>query len=96
VESDDGRIQIRGCSFVTGEPSIHLKEGVKHAIVTENNGAYGVRIINDIGRGPSLQTTNSPRSHEESGGVGGFPGNLGSTPASVRRGDICNLLPEKV
>jgi len=49
VEASDGRIQIRGCTFATGEPSIHLKEGVKHAIVTENNGAHGVKILNEMG-----------------------------------------------
>jgi len=49
VEASDGRIQIRGCTFATGEPSIHLKEGVKHAIVPENNGAHGVKILNEMG-----------------------------------------------
>jgi len=46
---DNGKIQIRGCSFTTPEPSIHLKPGVKHAIITENNGDNGVRIKNEIG-----------------------------------------------
>lgn len=47
VEVDAGRLQIRGCSFATGEPSIHIKEGTVHAIITENNGALTIR--NEIG-----------------------------------------------
>lgn len=49
VEADAGRIQIRGCTFATGEPSIHLRPGLQHAIVTENNGGRGVTIRNEIG-----------------------------------------------
>jgi len=49
VEADAGKVQIRGCSFATPEPSIALKAGVKHAIITENNGAKGVSIANEIG-----------------------------------------------
>jgi hypothetical protein len=49
VEADAGRVQVRGCSFGTKEPSIHLKKGTVHAIVAENNGADGVRIVNEIG-----------------------------------------------
>jgi hypothetical protein len=48
VEADNGKLQIRGCSFATGEPSIHLKNGLKHAIISENNGVNGVKIINEI------------------------------------------------
>ena len=49
VEADSGKLQVRGCSFASGEPSIHLKPGLKHAIITENNGTSGVKIINEIG-----------------------------------------------
>ena len=49
VEADNGKLQVRGCSFATGEPSIHLKSGLKHAIISENNGVNGVKIINEIG-----------------------------------------------
>lgn len=49
VEADGGKLQVRGCSFATNEPSIALKTGLQHAIVTENNGARGVLITNDIG-----------------------------------------------
>jgi hypothetical protein len=49
VEADGGRLQVRGCSFGTDEPSIHLKAGLKHAIISENNGVRGVEIINGIG-----------------------------------------------
>lgn len=49
VQVSAGRVQIRGCSFATSEPGIHLKPGVEHAIITENNGARGVSIKNEIG-----------------------------------------------
>ena len=49
IEVDGGKLQIRGCTFATSQPSIALKDGLKHAIVTDNNGATGVRIINEIG-----------------------------------------------
>ena len=49
VEADGGRLQVRGCSFGTDEPSIALKKGLQHAIVSENNGVRGVEIRNEIG-----------------------------------------------
>jgi hypothetical protein len=49
VEVEAGRLQMRGCSFATNEPSLRLGPGVAHAIVTENNGASGVRIQNEAG-----------------------------------------------
>jgi hypothetical protein len=49
VEADSGKLQLRGCSFATGEPSIHLKSGLSHAVISENNGINGVKIINEIG-----------------------------------------------
>ncbi|MHB1355113.1 MAG: hypothetical protein ACYCZF_03940, partial [Anaerolineae bacterium] len=49
VEADGGRLQIRGCSFATTEPSLNLMPGVIHAIVSENNGTAGVKIISQIG-----------------------------------------------
>jgi len=59
VEADGGRLQVRGCSFGTDEPSIHLKPGLKHAIITENNGTQGVEIINEIGD-KAVVTGNEP------------------------------------
>lgn len=47
IEVDAGRVQIRGCSFATPEPSIHLKPGVIHAIITDNNGT--ITLTNEIG-----------------------------------------------
>lgn len=35
-------------SFAIAEPSIALRKGLKHAIITENNGDKGVSIINEI------------------------------------------------
>jgi len=50
VESDAGRLQVRGCSFEGGpRPDILLRKGLKHAIVTENNGELGVKVVNEIG-----------------------------------------------
>jgi hypothetical protein len=49
VEADGGRLQVRGCSFGTDEPSIALRKGLKHAIITENNGVRGVEILNELG-----------------------------------------------
>jgi hypothetical protein len=39
VEANGGKLQLRGCSFGTDEPA----PGLKHAIVTENNGVRGVK-----------------------------------------------------
>ncbi len=55
VEADGGKIQIRGCSFDGKKPSIALRKGLKHAIITENNGANGVRIINETGNTAIIQ-----------------------------------------
>ena len=49
VEADGGKLQVRGCSFGTDEPSIALRKGLRHAIVSENNGVRGVGILNEIG-----------------------------------------------
>ncbi|MGO8678999.1 MAG: glycosyl hydrolase family 28-related protein [Limisphaerales bacterium] len=49
VEADGGRLQVRGCSFGTDEPGIALRKGLKHAIITENNGVRGVEILNELG-----------------------------------------------
>lgn len=49
VEADGGRLQVRGCTFGSREPSIVLKEGLEHAIISENNGTYGVEVVNGIG-----------------------------------------------
>jgi hypothetical protein len=49
VEADGGKLQVQGCSFATPELSILLGKGLKHAIVTGNNGVRGVAINNQIG-----------------------------------------------
>ncbi|WP_165226886.1 glycosyl hydrolase family 28-related protein [Aquisphaera insulae] len=49
VEADDGKLQVQGCSFGSDLPAILLGKGLKHAIVTGNNGVKGVAIINQIG-----------------------------------------------
>lgn len=59
VEADSGKLQVRGCSFATDEPSILLRKGLRNAIVTGNNGARGVEIINEIGD-KAILTDNEP------------------------------------
>ncbi len=49
VEADGGKRPVPACSFATPEPSILLGKGLKHAIVTGNNGVRGVTINNQIG-----------------------------------------------
>ncbi len=49
VEADGGKLQVQACSFATPQPSILLGKGLKHAIVTGNNGGRGVTINNQIG-----------------------------------------------
>jgi hypothetical protein len=49
VDADSGKLQVRGCSFGTDEPSIALRKGVASAIITGNNGVRGVEITNEIG-----------------------------------------------
>ncbi len=60
VEADGGKLQVRGCSFGTDEPSINLRKGLKHAIVSENNGVRGVEILNEIGD-LAILSNNEPR-----------------------------------
>ncbi|MHB9034110.1 MAG: glycosyl hydrolase family 28-related protein [Anaerolineae bacterium] len=62
VEADGGKLQMRSCSFATPEPSIHLKPGLIHAIVSENNGSKGVTIRNDIGSRAVIQYNELPSS----------------------------------
>jgi len=49
VEADGGKLQVQGCSFGTDEPDIALRTGLRHAIITGNNGVHGVEITNEIG-----------------------------------------------
>lgn len=50
VEADAGRLQVRGCSFEGGpRTDILLGKGLKHAIISENNGELGVKVQNEIG-----------------------------------------------
>jgi hypothetical protein len=59
IEADNGKIQVQGCSFATGEPSILLGRGLKHAIVNGNNGEKGVKITNQIGE-RAILSNNEP------------------------------------
>jgi hypothetical protein len=69
VEGDSGRLQVRGCTFRSRgkEPSVVLKQGLKHAIISENNGPNGVSIVNEIGD-QAIIVNNEP--HKPPAGVG--------------------------
>lgn len=60
VEVHDGRLQIRGCSFVGPRPSVAIRDGVKHAIITGNNGEHGVAVINEIGDRAIIEQNEPP------------------------------------
>ena len=54
VEADSGRLQVRGCTFGPHDPNtvlpdIVVRKGLKHAIISDNNGANGVEIVNEAG-----------------------------------------------
>jgi len=49
IDARSGRLQVRGCSFLGDRPAVRIGAGVKHAIVAENDGDHGVRIINEAG-----------------------------------------------
>lgn len=49
IVAESGKLQINNCTFDGVQPSIHLKPGVKHAIIRGNNGQNGVKINNEIG-----------------------------------------------
>lgn len=61
VEADNGRLQVRGCSFEGGKRTdIALRPGLKHAIISENNGEFGVKIFNQIGS-KAIISDNEPK-----------------------------------
>jgi hypothetical protein len=49
VEADGGHLQVRGCTFGSRQPSVVLRKGLEHAIISENNCDHGVQVINEIG-----------------------------------------------
>lgn len=56
VEADNGKLQVLGCTFDADNgskqkpmPSIALRKGLQRAIISDNMGVGGVRIINEIG-----------------------------------------------
>jgi hypothetical protein len=48
VECDGGRLQVRGRTFGSSHSNIVLLKATEHAIISENNGAQGVQISNEI------------------------------------------------
>src|ERR1051326_362551 len=59
VEADNGRLQVNSCTFGSSEPSIVLREGLKHAIIANNNGLNGVNIVSEAGE-RALIANNEP------------------------------------
>jgi hypothetical protein len=49
IDARSGRLQVRGCSFLGDRPAVRIGAGMKHAIIAENDGDRGVRIINEAG-----------------------------------------------
>jgi len=49
IDADNGKLQVEGCTFATPGPSVRLGKGLRHAIVTGNNGVQGVEVVNEIG-----------------------------------------------
>ena len=64
VEVAGGKLQLRGCSFSGRNPSLALREGCKHAIVSENNSTRGMEIINEIGE-KAILANNEMKEAEE-------------------------------
>ncbi|MCX7428897.1 MAG: glycosyl hydrolase family 28-related protein [Planctomycetia bacterium] len=60
IEADNGKLQVQGCTFATPEPSILLGKGLRHAIVTGNNGDKGVKITNQIGEQAIIANNEQP------------------------------------
>jgi len=56
---ESGRVQVSNSTFATPQPSIELRAGVEHAIIQGNNGAQGVRIIDQAG-GRAIISNNEP------------------------------------
>jgi hypothetical protein len=67
--ADSGRLQVRGSTLRSPgkEPGIVLKKGLKHAIISENNGPSGVSVVNEIGD-QAIIANNEP--HAQAGGIG--------------------------
>ncbi|MBI5092144.1 MAG: hypothetical protein HZB26_06815 [Candidatus Hydrogenedentes bacterium] len=59
VVVESGRVQVNNSSFATQQPSVQLGPNVKHAIVQGNNGARGVRVIDNTG-GKAVLSNNEP------------------------------------
>ncbi len=61
VEANNGRLQIRGCSF-GGERKgdILLNKGMEYAIISENTGTNGIWIINHIGNKAVINNNEPP------------------------------------
>jgi hypothetical protein len=59
VVAETGRVQISNSTFATSQPSVRLGSNVRHAIVQANNGADGVRVIDQTG-GKAIIANNEP------------------------------------
>jgi hypothetical protein len=62
VEADDGKLQVRGCTFAgRNRPAVGLRKGLKHAIITENNGDKGVSVTNEVGDSAIIANNEPPQ-----------------------------------
>ena len=61
VVAEAGRLQISNSTFATSQPAVSLGSKVKHAIIQGNNGASGVRVIDQTG-GRAIIVNNEPTS----------------------------------
>jgi len=59
IVAESGRLQINNSTFATTQPSVRLGPKVRHAIIRGNNGADGVRIIDQTG-GRAIIADNEP------------------------------------
>jgi len=61
LDAQSGRIQVRGCSFQSDRPAVRLGPEVKHAVITDNNGDHGVRVINQAGERAVIVNNEAPK-----------------------------------
>ncbi|UCH35099.1 MAG: hypothetical protein JSV65_01735 [Armatimonadota bacterium] len=61
IDVQAGRFQLRGCSFKSDRPAVRLGPDVVHAVVTDNNGDHGVRVMNEAGERAVIANNEPPR-----------------------------------
>jgi hypothetical protein len=59
IDVHAGRVQVRGCSFKSDRPAVRLGARLEHAVITDNNGDHGVRVLNHAGA-KAIMANNEP------------------------------------